>query len=180
MVGLIRRSFSYLDYRLFKKLYTTFVRPHLEYAQAVWAPHLKKHINMNENVQIRATKLVDGFNSLSYTERPQILNLPTLVYRRARGDMIEIFKHFHSYDKSTLSNSFQQSNRPSRKHNFQLIWKMPNDGVRGLQTNSFYHRTIQIWNNLPRAVLNAANINEFKNKLADAWSYHPMKYNHIT
>ena len=129
MDGLIRRSFSYLDYRLFKKLYTTFVRPHLEYAQAVWAPHLKKHINMIENVQIRATKLVDGFNSLIYTEKLQILNLPTLVYRRARVDMIEIFKHFHSYDKSTLSKSFQQSNRPSRKHNIQLIWKMPNDGV---------------------------------------------------
>ena len=35
IVGLIRRSFSYLDCKLFKKLYTTFVRPHLEYAQAV-------------------------------------------------------------------------------------------------------------------------------------------------
>ena len=32
MVGLIRRSFSFLDCELFKKLYTTFVRPHLEYA----------------------------------------------------------------------------------------------------------------------------------------------------
>ena len=38
IVGLIRRSFSFLDCKLFKKLYTTFVRPHLEYAQSVWAP----------------------------------------------------------------------------------------------------------------------------------------------
>ena len=30
IVGLIRRSFSYLDSKLFKKLYTTFVWPHLE------------------------------------------------------------------------------------------------------------------------------------------------------
>ena len=64
MVGLI--SFSYLDCALFKRLYTSFARPHLEYAQSVWSPHLAKHINMIENVQIRATKLVDGLKKLIY------------------------------------------------------------------------------------------------------------------
>ena len=34
IIGLIRRSFSFLDELLFKQLYTTFVRPHLEYCQA--------------------------------------------------------------------------------------------------------------------------------------------------
>ena len=42
IVGLIRRSFSHLDGEMFVKLFTAFVRPHLEYAQAVWSPHLKK------------------------------------------------------------------------------------------------------------------------------------------
>ena len=125
IVGLIRRSFSFLDCQLFKKVYITFVRPHLEYAQAVWAPHLSKHINMIENVQIRATKLVDGFD---YTKRLKKLDLPTLAYRRARGDMIELFKHFHAYDKATLPQSFQPRNRISRIHNFQLLWKVPKDG----------------------------------------------------
>ena len=55
-MGLIRRSFSYLDCEMFKKRYTTLVRPHLEYAQPVWSPHLRKHIKQLENVQIRATK----------------------------------------------------------------------------------------------------------------------------
>ena len=51
IMGLSRRNFTFLDQSLFRKLYTTFVRPHLEYAQAVWAPHLAKHVNMVENVQ---------------------------------------------------------------------------------------------------------------------------------
>ena len=45
-----------------------------------------------ENVQHGATKLVDGFIHMSYSERLKQLNLPSLVYKRARGDVIEIFK----------------------------------------------------------------------------------------
>ena len=68
IVGLIRRSFAHLDGKLFKQLYTTFVRPHLEYAQAVWSPSSRKLVDMLENVQKRATKLVDGFGALDYDE----------------------------------------------------------------------------------------------------------------
>ena len=46
MMGLIRRSFSYLSCYLFRKLYLAFVPHHLMYAQAVWAPHSKKLISM--------------------------------------------------------------------------------------------------------------------------------------
>ena len=75
-MGLIRRSFSFLNCDLFKRLYTTFVRPHLEYAQVVWSPHLVKQVKMIENVQIRATKLVDGLSDLDYPERLKKLELP--------------------------------------------------------------------------------------------------------
>ena len=45
MAGLIRRTFSYLDGLLFKKLFTTFVRPHLESGQVILTPYLKKIYN---------------------------------------------------------------------------------------------------------------------------------------
>ena len=38
---------------------------------------------------------MDGYKNLTYTERLQSLDLPTLAYRRARGDMIEMYKHFN-------------------------------------------------------------------------------------
>ena len=93
MMGLIRRSFSYLSCYLFRKLYLAFVRPHLEYAQVVWAPYSKKLVNMIENVQIRATKMIDGLGAFDYPERSRKLNLPIMVHRRARGAMIELYKH---------------------------------------------------------------------------------------
>ena len=51
-----------------------------------------KHIIALENVQRRATKLIPGYKELGYKERPKLLNLPTLSYRRLRGDTIEINK----------------------------------------------------------------------------------------
>ena len=172
---MIRRTFSFLDCHLFKKLYTTFVRPHLEYAHPVWSPHLLKHISIIENVQQRATKLVDGLHSYSYNER---LDLPTLLYRRERGDLIEDYKHFHTYDKISISSSFRPRNRPSRTHDFQLHTLLPKDGTRGVQSNSFYYRVSNTWNNLPKDVVTAPSINIFKNKLDGHWKEPPIKFNH--
>ena len=127
IVAQIRNSFTFLDGPMFKRLYTAFVRPHLEYAQSAWSPHLQKYINMLENVQIRATKLVDGFKELEYKERLIKLGLPSLKYRRKRGDMVEIFKHFNKYDRNALSTSFKPRQRTTRTHNFQILVRIPKD-----------------------------------------------------
>ena len=169
IVGQIRSSFSFFDCDTFRRLYTAFVRPHLEYAQSVWSPYLEKHIKMIENVQIRATKSVDGLSHLEYEERLRKLKLPTLKYRRKRGDMIEIFKHFKTYDKQVLSLSFQPRTRITRRHKLQLLERVPKDGCMGLQSNSFYFRTAKIWNELPQDVINAETTNCFKNRLDKHW-----------
>ena len=178
MVGLIRRTFSYLDSKMFLKLYTSFVRPHLEYAVAVWSPHLKKHIDLIEKVQMRATKLIDGFGKLTYQERLEKLKLPTLAYRRLRGDVIELYKHFHRYDQDILPPSFIRRTRPSRQHEYQIHEFNPADGERGPQSNFLYHRVVRIWNELPRNTVTADSINTFKNNLDKHLENHPTKYDH--
>ena len=178
MVGLIRKSFSFLSCSLFKRLYTTFVKPHLEYGQFIWSPHLKKYINVIENVQIRATKLVDGLSKLDYLERLRRLELPTLVHRRARGDMIEMYKNFHFYEKTTLPTSFCPKGRGSRRHDYQLYERIPRDGIRVPQSNSFYFRAAKVWNNLPKAIFDASNINISKHRLDEHWMNETTKFNH--
>ncbi|KAK3890732.1 hypothetical protein Pcinc_005335 [Petrolisthes cinctipes] len=116
MMGLIRRVFSYLSPEIFKPLYSALVRSHLEYAQAVRSPRYKRMQDMIEQVQIRATKQVDGLQHLDYPERLKLLNLPTLKYRRHRGDMIETWKHFSTYEEQLLPPSFTPRDRPSRRH----------------------------------------------------------------
>ena len=75
-----------MDKDTFILLYKAMVRPHLEYANSVWCPYKKGDIEDIEKVQKRATKLVISLK-----------HLPTLKYRRLRGDMIEIFKIVHNY-----------------------------------------------------------------------------------
>ena len=100
--------------------------------------------NALENVQICATKLVDGLAKLDYDDRLKRLNLPTLAFRRQRGEMIEIFKHYHTYDRKTLCPSFHPRTYPSRQHNFQLIRKRPKDGKRGLQYQTEFNLSAPI------------------------------------
>ena len=178
LVGIIRRSFTHLDPDTFAKIFVAFVRPHLEYGQVIWSPHLRKYINMIEKVQIRATKLINGFQNLTYAERLEKLNLPTLAFRRLRGDMIETYKHFHNYDPSILPPSFRPRDRPSRLHEFQIQPIIPKDGERGVQKNSFYCRVADTWNNLPRDVVAAPTMDAFKNRLDNHWKNLPLKLDH--
>jgi len=41
---------------------------------------------------MRATKLVISIKNLTYKDRLKRLKLPTVKYRRIRGDMIEVYK----------------------------------------------------------------------------------------
>ena len=92
IMGIIRRTFDHLDHKSFSLLYKSLVRPHLEVSNSAWVPHLKKDIELIESVQRRATRQLPGFNLFEYEERLQLLGLPTLTFRRIRGDMIETFK----------------------------------------------------------------------------------------
>ena len=48
-----------------------------------------------EGVQHRATTMVPGLTKLRYEERLKKLGIPSLSYRRFRGDMIEVYKYLH-------------------------------------------------------------------------------------
>ena len=47
-----------------------------------------------EKVQKIATKLIISIKHLKYEERLRYLKLPTLKFRRIRGDMIGVYKFF--------------------------------------------------------------------------------------
>ena len=112
------------------------------------------------------TKLVDGFGNLEYPERLRRHDIPTLVNRRQRGDMIELYKHFTKYDKETISSSFRPKTGISARlnHDLQLHELRAKDWVRGVHHKSFYQRSTNMWNALDTTVVTNENINIFKNQ----------------
>ena len=50
ILGLIRRSYEYLDAGSMKPLFTALVRPHLEFANSVWSPRFEKDKVLIESV----------------------------------------------------------------------------------------------------------------------------------
>lgn len=172
-MGVIRRTYAHLDEESFLLLYKALVRPHLEYANQVWAPHLKKDINAIENVQRRATKRIPGFRDLSYQERLKHLNLPTLGYRRLRGDMIEMYKIMTGKYDSNVTDFIKINRNDTRGHQYK-IYKVHTR--LNLRKYSFVHRSANHWNNLPDNVVNAPSTSAMERRLDKLWKDEQAKY----
>ena len=179
MVGAIRRSFQFLNACTFVTLYKSMVRCHLEYAVPVWFPCLQRDIDALEEVQKRATKMLACTKELNYADRLRLLKLPTLVYRRHRGDLIELFKMINGmYDGEVLPRFDMRSDvapTHSRRHTKQVLNTYCNKSIRA---NFFTKRVAPVWNNLTQEVVDAPSVDSFKRRLDKLWENHPMKYNY--
>jgi len=80
MLGLISKSFEFLEPEMARQLYKALVRPILEYSNPVWVPTFILDQRKIENVERRATRLVPSIRSNTYSERLAMLDLPSMNY----------------------------------------------------------------------------------------------------
>ena len=83
LLGLIKRTFKALDKHdkdSFLILYKSLVGSILDYGGSVYYPSTKKNIQLIENIQRRATRIVPELRGLTYSERLKSLKLPMLLY----------------------------------------------------------------------------------------------------
>lgn len=165
-LGLIKKSFAMLDMTSLPLLYTSLVRPHLEYGNVIWGPFYSEDRKSVERIQRRATKLVSELSNLSYGQRLRQLNLPSMHHRRRRGDMIMTYKIMTGKVNMTPTEIFRLSNNSYRSHQYKLAKKKC---TKSTSLNAFSNRVVSDWNALPRDVVSAKTTNEFKNKLDDHW-----------
>ncbi len=78
MLGFINRNISFKTKDVFLPVYTSLVRPHVEYAVQFWATHHAKDIVKLEAAQRRATKMITSLHNKPYNEGLAQLNLFSL------------------------------------------------------------------------------------------------------
>ena len=167
----IKRTIRYMDQSVFTMLYKSIVRPILEFCGAVWNPHLVKQIKSIESVQRRATKLVPIIKHLSYKDRLTALKLPTLEYRRKRGDMILTYKILKNHVDTNPSLFFKMNNcSRTRGHELKLFKSRSCLDVRKYV---FSNRIVEDWNKLQNNVIQSPSVKEFE-KRYDARNYANM------
>ena len=110
----------------------------------MWYPNKRKYIDHIESVQRYYTKCIIGMRGKNYRERLYSLGLPSLLYRRLRGDLIETYKITHKiYDPNITNSLINLAHTNARSHKFKLLKPRVN-------TNKFLHfftnRIINVWN----------------------------------
>ena len=144
------------------KIYTSIVRPQLEFCVQLWSP-LPSHgywglILSIENVQRSFTRMINGIGTLTYENRLKNLGLTTLLERRSRGDLIETFRivtGIANYGQNLFNISRNGRNLVSR----------PGD-QNAFKYSLLSRRVISYWNKLPVDVKSVKSVDAFKNKLA--------------
>ena len=101
-------------------LYTSLVRPHLDYASNIWNPYLLEDMRTIEKIQRRATKLIPSIKQCTYQERLSALNLPSLQYHRLRMDLIMTYKILHGTVHLRKDHIFTMNTNPTRTNGLKI------------------------------------------------------------
>ena len=181
IMAIARKTFSTLDKPTFLPLFKGLVRPHLEYAAPVWTPHQQQMKKKIESVQRIATKRLPGMKELEYNERLRKLKLPTLAYRRVRGDMIQVFKLVMPIKKGAYDKSLPQlldlksdlGIRQGKGHEKQLY---KGNAKKDIKKYGFNFRVCKLWNSLPSHVINCTSVKAFEIALDKHWENQPIMY----
>ena len=163
-MGFLWRSFALAPRHTKEVAYKTLVRPQLEYAAPIWNPYHKLQIQEVEKVQRTAARWScrRWRNTSSFGEMLDELEWPSLEARREHSSLTFFYK-IHSgtvsLDKDKYLTPAPNLQRTRASHDLQYSrYFAYSDALK----NSFFPRTIPLWNSLPSSVFSSKTIEEFK------------------
>ena len=165
LIGILyRRFYKHSSPNTLLRLYTSFIRPHLEYAAAAWDPFLKKDIALLEDVQKFALRVCTKTWDTSYDDLLLTSHLPPLQERRQQSKLRNLFNIINELtffpDAPT---QVRQQIYPRRSVHARAIVPLQSHSLQ--YYNSFFPSAIAAWNSLPSSVVSATSWPAFKQAL---------------
>ena len=176
VLGMLLKTFTSRDMNLWKLLYVSLVRPHLEFASTVWNPYLAGDIETLEKVQRRATRIPPEMRSFEYEDRLTMWGLTSLRERRVRGDLIQMYKVRNNIENinwqvgpldapHTNTRGESHNNLRLRAENFSARIRNDFRHFVTVREEFFLNRAVDGWNRLASSQITAPSVNSFKSRI---------------
>ena len=143
-------------------VYTSHVRPNLEYASPLWNVGYLGDLRLLERIQRRWTRAVSGMTDVPYDERLRRLDLFSFKGRLLRTDLILVWKILNGKCAIESDKIFTFVSGVRRGHRYKIFVPRTRLEVR---RRFFSVRVISLWNSLSNDTVTADNINRFKSLL---------------
>ena len=154
-LAFLQRNISHCPRKTKTLAYHSLIRPKLEYSVGIWDPHTIKDMDRIEAVQRKAARFVTGDygRKSSVTSMLSDLEWPPLNTRRRELKLALFYKAYSS--DVDVQIPFASSCRGA-SHKYTLPSSRTN-----IHLHSFFPSTVRTWNNLPEAVVQSENADQF-------------------
>ena len=164
----ILRGLKYkLDRRSLEILYTSFIRPILEYAQSVWSNCNNTHKSSIESIQLSAMRVITGaIRGTSHRKLYAETGFVSTADRRDRHNLIIFYKIYHGHTPNYLKELLT-----ARRHQLHDYGLRNNNQLTTLNTrtvnfyNTFLPQMTRIWNALDNGIKYIGSLQDFINHM---------------
>lgn len=140
----MRKKIRFFDMKLFRILYPTFIRPHLEFAwkYSTWESLTIDNIKKIDSSKRRVTKMVTEFRSYRLRENNISYRFTNQEVRRKRGDPFQIYKIVNAIELVYIDMRIDISREEGRRHRYQI----ERNGVQWIDSK---RNCMSTWNRRP-------------------------------
>lgn len=171
-LALLNKCKSILSRGTLETMYTSYIRPTLEYGSIVWNNCSTADSERLENIQLQAARIVTGApRGTSHDKLYNELGWSKLVNRREYTQLIMFYKMYHNQAPNYLNHLVPPSVSNTTYHNL----RNSNNLIPCLARtenfkNSFLNNATRLWNNLSADLRTTDTLSQFKLNLKSTMS----------